>query len=138
MCKANFLVKGITGANVIYRVGFIHGHWYNSWRALFWIEGSVAIAYALIIGIFLPDNPVKAKFINEKEKYIALNRLRVDQIGIKNQTWKWDQFIEALLDVKTWIMVALNVFINVPNGGLGNVSLPIRRARAIESLTRSP
>ncbi|KAI8295782.1 hypothetical protein K4K56_010501 [Colletotrichum sp. SAR 10_98] len=103
-----------------YLVGFIQGHWYNSRRALFWIEGSIAIAYALIIGVFLPDNPVKAKFINDKEKYIALNRLRVDQTGIKNQTWKWDQFSEALLDVKTWIMVALNVFINVPNGGLGN------------------
>jgi sugar phosphate permease len=95
------------------------------WRALFWITGSITIAYAIVIGVFLPDNPVKSKFTTDREKYIAIDRSRADQIGIENKVWKWEQFCEALLDVKTWIMFILNIFINVPNGGLGNVSLPV-------------
>lgn len=79
--------------------------------------------------MFLPDSPVKSKFTSEKEKYIAIDRLRGDQVGIENKVWKWEQFREALLDAKTWIMFALNIFINVPNGGLGNVSLSSAQLR---------
>ncbi|KAH8894525.1 MFS general substrate transporter [Thozetella sp. PMI_491] len=103
-----------------YVVGFITNKWFMPWRALFWIVGSITIAYAIIIGIFLPDNPVQSKFTTEKEKFIAIDRLRADQIGVENKNWKWEQFWEAILDIKTWLMLILNVLINVPNGGLGN------------------
>ncbi|KAL4967091.1 major facilitator superfamily domain-containing protein [Aspergillus stella-maris] len=103
-----------------YVVGFISGQWYLPWRALFWIVGSITIGYALVIGFFLPDSPVAAKFVNDKEKYVAINRLRADQVGIENKVWKREQFIDAFADVKTWIMVLLNIFINIPNGALGN------------------
>jgi hypothetical protein len=43
--------------------------------------------------------------------------------GIKNNTWKWSQSVEALLDVKIWILVAIQLAQNVANGGLHGVSL---------------
>lgn len=41
----------------------------------------MTIAYGIVVGIFLPDNPVKAKFINQREKAIAIDRVRVNQTG---------------------------------------------------------
>ncbi len=37
---------------------------------------------------------------------------------MENKTWKKDQFIEALLDPKTWLMFFFNVFVSIPNGAL--------------------
>lgn len=48
----------------------------------------MTVVWAFIVGIFLPDNPVKAKFISERQKAIAIDRVRVDQTGIENKTFK--------------------------------------------------
>lgn len=72
----------------------------------------------------MPDSPVKAKFLTERQKAIHVERLRKDQIGIENKTFKKEQMIEALLDPKTWLMVLFQFFISIPNGGLTNVRLP--------------
>lgn len=82
----------------------------------------ITIVWALILAIFMPDNPVDAKFINEREKAIAVDRMRSDQTGIENKTFKREQMFEALRDPKTWLMVLFNLWVSVPNGGLSNVS----------------
>ncbi|KAK2741717.1 hypothetical protein FQN55_008216 [Onygenales sp. PD_40] len=103
-------------------IGFIAGTWYKPWRVFFWILGVITIVWALVLGYFLPDNPVKAKFLSEREKAIAIDRLREDRTGISNETFKREQFIEALTDTKTWILVAFNLCISIPNGSLTNFS----------------
>lgn len=111
-----------TGLSVIftgpigYGIGFLTGA--NQWRYFFWITGAITVAWALVVGVFLPDNPVKAKFIGEREKAIAIDRVRADQTGIENKTFKRSQMIEALKDPKTWLMVLFNIWISIPNGGL--------------------
>ena len=42
--------------------------------------------------------------------------------GIENKTFKKEQFIEALLDIRVWLMFIFNIWISVPNGGLTNFS----------------
>ncbi|KAI9742371.1 MAG: hypothetical protein M1818_003904 [Claussenomyces sp. TS43310] len=102
------------------RIGFIGAS--DKWRWMFWITGIMTIVYALVIGIFLPDNPVKAKFVSEREKAIAVDRVRADQTGVENKTFKKEQMIEAFLDPKTWLMFLFNIWISIPNGGLTNFS----------------
>jgi hypothetical protein len=75
---------------------------------------------ACIVGLFLPDNPVKAKFISERQKAIVIDRLRADQTGVENKKFKKEQMIEAFLDPKTWLMFLFNVWISIPNCGLTN------------------
>lgn len=53
-----------------YAIGFIPGA--HQWRYFFWITGAMTVVWATIVGIFLPDSPVKAKFITEREKAIAV------------------------------------------------------------------
>ncbi|KAF4628945.1 hypothetical protein G7Y89_g9202 [Cudoniella acicularis] len=89
-----------TGLSVLFTgpIGYAIGNYSSDekWRYFFWITGGMTIVWALVVGIFLPDNPVSAKFINEREKAIAIDRVRADQTGIENKT--------------------------IPNGGLTNFS----------------
>jgi len=129
-----------TGLSVIftgpigYAIGGIGGT--EQWRYFFWITSAITCAWAIIVGVFLPDNPVKAKFISEREKAIAIDRIRADQTGIENKTWKKEQMIEAFTDPKTWLMCLFHIWISIPNGGLTNVrfsflfSPPIRARRS--------
>jgi hypothetical protein len=71
--------------------------------------------------LFLPDNPVQAKFITERQKAISIDRVRSDQTGIQTKAFKKEQMIETFLDPKTWLMFLFNIVISIPNGGLTNV-----------------
>lgn len=55
----------------------------------------------------MPDSPVEAKFLNEEEKLIAVERLRANQMGVVSTEWKWEHVREALLDLKTWFWFSL-------------------------------
>ncbi|EWZ49146.1 putative allantoate permease [Fusarium oxysporum Fo47] len=99
-------------------VGFVHSDW--AWRSFFWITGAITLIYAAIVGIFLPDNPVKAKFISQREKCVAIERLRADQLGIENKSFDRAHIIELLQDPKTYLMFFFHVWVSIPNGGLTN------------------
>ncbi|KAI0017114.1 MFS general substrate transporter [Xylariomycetidae sp. FL0641] len=101
-----------------YGVGAIAGG--EQWRWYFIILGSISLVYSVILGIFLPDNLPRAKFLGEREKAITVERLRGDQTGIENKTFKREQMVEAFKDPKTWLMFAFNIFVSIPNGGLSN------------------
>ena len=106
-----------------YAIGFIAGD--EKWRWFFWITGAMTFVWAIAVGVFLPDNPVKAKFITERQKAIAIDRMRADQTGIENKTFKRDQMWETFKDPKTWLMFFFHIWISIPNGGLTNVSTKI-------------
>lgn len=67
---------------------------------------------------FMPDSPVEAKFLNDNDKVIALERLRANQMGVISREWRTDHLWEALRDVKTWFWCALIFSISVPSGGI--------------------
>ena len=82
----------------------------------------MTVAYAIVIAVFLPDSPVTAKFISERQKAIVIDRIRADQTGVENKTFKKEQMLEAFIDPKTWLAVLFQLWCNIPNGGLTNVS----------------
>lgn len=63
---------------------------------------------------------MNARFLNDDEKYYATQRLADNRTGIadKDRSWKWKQAIEAILDVKVWLIFLYNIAVNIPNGGL--------------------
>lgn len=63
---------------------------------------------------------MNARFLRDDEKYYATQRLAENRTGIadKDRSWKWSQVVEALLDVKVWIVFFFNIAVNIPNGGL--------------------
>ncbi|KAK8926703.1 putativetransporter [Metarhizium anisopliae] len=59
-----------------------------------------------------------AKFLSREDKFIAIERLRMNQMGIGSGVWKWDHVKECLLDPKTWLWFLLMLIISIPSGGI--------------------
>ncbi len=56
---------------------------------------------------YMPDSPMEAKFLKHEDKLIAIERLRMNQMGVASRVWKWDHVWEAFLDVKTWLWFSM-------------------------------
>lgn len=79
------------------------------------------MAWSAAIYFFLPNEPSGARFLDACDRSKAISRVQENMTGIKNNTWKWDQSVEALLDVKIWLLVAIQLAQNIANGGLHGV-----------------
>lgn len=55
----------------------------------------------------MPDSPITAKFLNQEEKHVAVERLRMNQQGMGSGEWKWDHVKDAALDPKTYLWFTL-------------------------------
>jgi ACS family allantoate permease-like MFS transporter len=66
----------------------------------------------------LPDNPTQAKFLGEEKRKGVILRIRDNETGIENKNFKLAQFVEAVMDLKTWLLFIFAVASNAPNGGL--------------------
>ncbi|GAB1211741.1 hypothetical protein ATERTT37_000865 [Aspergillus terreus] len=73
---------------------------------------------AMIVLFLMPDSPMEAKYLNDREKVIAVERLRANQMGIISREWRWDHVWETLYDLKTWCWFFLIVTISIPSGGI--------------------
>lgn len=49
----------------------------------------------------MPDNQANARWLSERERKVAIERVRENQTVTSNNKWKWDQFWEALRDPQT-------------------------------------
>lgn len=65
-----------------------------------------------------PNNPLDAKFLSGREKFIIIQRKAADNTGIESKTIKKEQIYEAIMDPKTWLIWFAIVALQVPNGGL--------------------
>jgi hypothetical protein len=80
--------------------------------------GLLTVAYSVIVFLFMPDSPMEGKFLDEREKVIAVERLRANQMGIISREWRWDHVRETFLDPKTYLWFFLIVAISIPSGGI--------------------
>lgn len=64
----------------------------------------------------LPDSPATCRWFSDREKYIAIERLRANQDSIKSSHINTKQILEALLDVRVWLIVVITFLVLVPNG----------------------
>lgn len=74
--------------------------------------GLLTVAFSLIVLIFMPDSPMEAKCLNHREKIIAVERLRANQMGVVSREWRWDHVWETFCDMKTWCWFFLIVTIS--------------------------
>ncbi|KAG6908963.1 hypothetical protein DXG01_002569 [Tephrocybe rancida] len=120
-----YLMNGLTqifGGFVAYGISFDNGKRLPAYKILYILLGGLAIVVGICVLIWLPDSPVHANFLTKEERIAALERVRDDQGGVQNKTLKKSQFIEAVTDVRTWLIVLSTLLTSVPNGGLSNFS----------------
>ncbi|KAL1988166.1 hypothetical protein VTN96DRAFT_696 [Rasamsonia emersonii] len=116
-----YAMNGITnmfGSLISWGLGHISSSIFAPYQIIFLFFGLVTVAFSAIVLFFMPDTPLKAKFLKEEDKLIAIERLRMNQQGIKNYVWKWDHVKEAFLDMKTWLWFAMLFSISIPSGGV--------------------
>ncbi|KAJ6494261.1 major facilitator superfamily domain-containing protein [Mycena sanguinolenta] len=92
------------------------------WQYIFYILGSVTMAWSFVIWFFLPDSPASARFLTPQMRVLAVQRVADNHLGIKNKRFKRDQVIVALKDIKIWILFSSVFAAAIPNGVISNFS----------------
>ena len=75
------------------------------YKIMYLLTGALAILVGISVLLWMPDSPVHARFLTEKERIVAVERIRDDQGGTENKKFKKEQIAETLLDIRTWLMV---------------------------------
>lgn len=91
-------------------------------KAVFLILGAATVAWSTCTFFLLPDTPSTAWFLNESDRGKAVVRVKENMTGIKSNEFKWSQFLEAILDIKTWLLFFTHLAANIPNGAVTSVS----------------
>jgi hypothetical protein len=81
---------------------------------------------------FVADN--SRRWLSPEEKEMAVERLRANNTGLKNITFKRYQVIEALLDPKTWFLFLFGLSTQVVNGSVSNFGTLIVKGFGYTSL----
>ncbi|KAF9006454.1 MFS general substrate transporter [Cyathus striatus] len=120
-----YVMNGITqifGGFVAYGISFYDGRLLAPYKIIYILLGGLAILVGVCVLIWLPDSPVHARFLTQEERIAALERVRDDQGGTENKKLKKAQIIEAVSDVRTWLIVLTTLLTSIPNGALSNFS----------------
>jgi sugar phosphate permease len=81
------------------------------WRLMFIVLGVLSIVVGLFIIILMPDNQMSAKWLSDAEKAAAIQRVAVNQTGIKNTHFKWSHLKELALDIQIWLLAVLFILV---------------------------
>ncbi|ODV96266.1 hypothetical protein PACTADRAFT_40386 [Pachysolen tannophilus NRRL Y-2460] len=108
-----------------------------TWKYIYILVGSVSFTWSLFMLYYLPDSPINAKFLNERERIFMVKRVAANSTGVSSNIWKWDQVRECFLDIRTYLIILFNFAINIPNGGLSTFSSIIVKNLGFSSVQSS-
>jgi sugar phosphate permease len=91
----------------------------KSWQSLFLTYGCFSVLWGLFVLFWLPDSPMRAKCFSEEDKKLMVERVRNNQTGLQNRSWRKEQLREALTDPQTWAYCLIALLTPLPPSGLG-------------------
>jgi MFS transporter, ACS family, allantoate permease len=84
------------------------------------------MGFGLLMVWKFPDSPMKGSFLSEREREIAVMRVRKNNTGMQTRRFKIGQFLEAFKDPQLYIISFTAFSFAFANGALGRcVSLDI-------------
>ncbi|KAJ3559826.1 hypothetical protein NM688_g100 [Phlebia brevispora] len=113
-------VASIFGGFVAYGISFDSSPRLAPYKIMYLLCGALAIVVGVAVLLWMPDSPLHARFLSRQERIAAVERIRSDQGGTENKKIKKVQIIEALLDIRTWLIVLSTLVTSIPNGSLSN------------------
>ena len=84
---------------------------FTGWKAMFVVLGAVTCVAGIATYFIIPDSPMKARFLTEKEKAALLKHVSCNQTGVINTSFKMAHIIETLLDVQIWFMTIITTLV---------------------------
>ncbi|KAF4959442.1 hypothetical protein FGADI_1663 [Fusarium gaditjirri] len=109
------------GGLLAYGIAHIGGA-LEAWRWLFIIFGLITLIWAIVLAIFLPDTPSNARFLDQQQRIDAVDRIRSNQTGMKNNSFKWEQVREVIKDPNVLLLMVFQMAISIPNGSVTTFS----------------
>ncbi|KAL9119074.1 MAG: hypothetical protein Q9187_004371 [Circinaria calcarea] len=103
------------------------------WRVMFIVLGLVTVIIGLGTALYLPDTPMKAKFLSEKEKVTLLQHVSINQTGIENRRFQWSQVWEAFRDIQIWLLVLITILQSVSSGVVTTYSTTLVKSLGFSS-----
>jgi len=80
------------------------------------LSACITLLWSFIVLFYLPTDPIKAKHFTERERFIAVTRLQINNTGVKNTHFKKAQLWEVCLDYRFWLLFSLNYLGILANG----------------------
>jgi ACS family allantoate permease-like MFS transporter len=115
MCGWAQMFGGYVAYGVAIHVGADPNSPLRGWQVIFLILGLLTVVIGILFFFILPDSPVTAGFLTQKEKAMHAERLRGNGQGIGTNVFKKAQVYEALRDPHTWLYAFWVLAANVPN-----------------------
>ncbi|KAN0129723.1 major facilitator superfamily [Lactarius tabidus] len=103
----------------------IHTGGFEPWQWLMIITGILTLITAILFFFLFPDSPTSAWFLTIDERAKAVQRIKENQTGVENKSFKKEQMIEALTDKKTWLFALFAALDNVPNSIVNQLQIII-------------
>lgn len=115
-CFAAFVGPAVILAVLVnYGFGKIEGS-LAPWKSMFLFAGGVTTIWGLFIPFILPADPISARGLTARERYIAVARIQSNNAGVRNTHLKLEQVRETLTDIKFWLTFFFTVFALIVNG----------------------
>ncbi|GAP90676.2 putative major facilitator superfamily general substrate [Rosellinia necatrix] len=106
-------IATIVASALSYGLGHINSPYLESWQIIFLFVGLVTVATSPFVYWKLDNDIPSARFLSEEDKPRAVERLRANQTGTAgSREFKWRQVLEILIEPKTYLWIALSLFIN--------------------------
>jgi MFS family permease len=80
----------------------------HPYQLIFLVCGLIAVVLSIPTMLILPRHPTRTRWLTDEQKYIALERIRLNNTGTQNQHFKWKQVIECFIDPKSWMWVIMS------------------------------
>jgi hypothetical protein len=96
-----------------YGLGHIQSKSFHAWQVIFIFVGLITCLTSPFVYWLLDSNITSARFLNEEEKTMAVERLRANQTGIGSNEFKWTQVWEMLYDPKSYLFLAMSLLLNI-------------------------
>lgn len=82
------------------------------WRTMFLTLGLVTVIVGSCVILFLPDSPMKAKWMSDNEKVALLKHVSVNKTGVENRTFRAKEILEALMDPQIYLLLLSVVLVS--------------------------
>ena len=83
------------------------------WRIMFVALGVITVVIGLCTMFFMPDTPMKARWLTDVEKVALLKHVSVNQTGIESRKFRPKQILEAACDPQMWLLTLSVVLVSL-------------------------
>ena len=128
-------ISTIIGSLLTYGLGHLPTDHLKSYQIIFLTCGLLAVLLSIPTFFIFPRHPARARFLDERQKYIALERIRLNNTGTQNTHFKWYHVREAAVDLKTWIWVVMIFCVSLVSGGIGAFGPQILQGFGLDQFT---